>query len=130
MESNRKILIVDDDVDFVRIHKTMLERNGCEVETAATSVEGLEKAREAKPDAIILDFVMETPTAGGPVAQQLSEDAALKDIPIIMVTAVRKLKPWLKGFEPNVDWLPVRKVLDKPVTSEQLVAALNEVLPG
>ena len=107
----------------------MLEHRGFVVETAATSEEGLEKARETMPDAMILDFMMETPTAGAPVAQTMSEDPTLKNIPIIMVTAVRKLKPWLKGFEPNGDWLPVHKVLDKPVSPDQLIEALNEVLP-
>jgi phosphoserine phosphatase RsbU/P len=125
------ILIVDDDVDYVRINKRILERNGYEVVTAALGSEGIEQAREYRPDAIILDFMMETNTAGASLAQKISEDPELRQTPVILVTAARSVKPWwVDKLNPNDDWLPVAKVLDKPVSPDQLLAELQALLKG
>lgn len=123
-----RVLIVDDDVDFMRINGKVLRQDGYEVVEAYTGADGLEKARETKPDAVLLDFMMESNTEGASVAQTLREDAAFKTTPILLVTAVRRIKPWWNGVKPDQDWLPVDKVLDKPVAPEKLLAELQEVL--
>lgn len=131
MRERPLILIVDDDVDYVRINKRLLERNGYDVVTAAIGSEGIEQARECKPDAIILDFMMETNTAGASFAQKISEDPALRQIPIILITAARAIKLWWSDkLNPNEDWLPVAKVLDKPVNPDQLLEELHKMLKG
>ncbi|MCL4465021.1 MAG: response regulator [Chloroflexi bacterium] len=131
MRERPLVLIIDDDVDYVRINRRLLERHGYDVVTAAVGFEGVEQARDHHPDAIILDFMMESNTAGAAVAQQLSEDEKLKDIPIILITAARTVKPWWGDkLSPNEDWLPVSKVMDKPVNPEQLLAELDELLHG
>lgn len=131
MRERPLVLIIDDDVDYVRINRRLLERNGYDVITAAVGFEGIEQAREHRPDAIILDFMMESNTAGATVAQQLSEDEALRRVPIILITAARSVKPWWGDkLNPNEDWLPVSKVLDKPVSPEQLLAELAALLGG
>ncbi len=128
MEGKPRVLIIDDDVDYVRINRVVLERNGYEVATAATSAEGVEKACECKPDAIILDLMMETTTSGAPVAQMLREHDGLAHVPILLVTGVRSLKPWWKDLRPQQDWLPVDKVIEKPVGPERLLAEVAAAL--
>ena len=64
-----KVLLVDDDVDFVEATKIVLESNGYEAATAYNGKEGIAKAKEAKPDAIILDVMMTHKTEGFDTAQ-------------------------------------------------------------
>lgn len=130
MSNKKTILIVDDDVDFTRIVGAILAEEGYKAVTAATGAEGLEKAAELKPDAILLDFMMETVTQGAPTAQALRQIPGLNEVPIILVTAVRRIKPWWNEIAPNQDWLPVSKVLEKPVSREALLAALRELMPA
>jgi CheY-like chemotaxis protein len=123
------VLIIDDDVDYVRISKRVLEHGGYEVVTAALGSEGLQLAKETNPDAILLDFMMETNTAGATVAQALSDDPALRGIPVLLITAARAVKPWWRDrLNPNADWLPVVKVLDKPVSAEDLLKEVGQVV--
>ncbi|MHB1132319.1 MAG: response regulator [Chloroflexota bacterium] len=125
MREKPLVLIIDDDIDYVRISKRVLERGGYEVVTASLGSEGLNLAQETKPDAILLDFMMETNTAGASVAQALGDNPELRGIPVLLITAARTVKPWWRDrLNPNEDWLPVVKVLDKPVSPEDL---LNEV---
>ena len=58
MSSKGKILLVDDDLDFLEIHKTILENHGYEVLTATNGKEGLRRVRTDMPDLIILDLIM------------------------------------------------------------------------
>jgi CheY-like chemotaxis protein len=128
--AKKTILIVDDDVDFVRINRAILEQAGYNVVPAHSGAEGIEKAEEIKPDAVLLDFVMETGTQGASVAQRLAQMPGLAGVPVVLMTGVHRIKPWWKGLAPDPDWLPVSKVLEKPVSGEQLLATLAEILPA
>ena len=128
MDRKPLVLLIDDDVDFVRINRAILEHNGYEVESAATSAEGVAKAVERKPDVIVLDLMIESTSAGATVAQMLREHDELKNVPILLATAVRRIKPWWGNVTPNTDWLPVNKVLDKPISPDELLAEIAAVL--
>ena len=81
-----KILIADDDPILVEILKFRLEEAGYSVFVALNGEEAIENAREYRPDLVILDSMM--PIMAGPeVLAKFKADAALKDIPIIMLTA-------------------------------------------
>lgn len=127
MDERLKVLVVDDDVDFVKITKAMLERNGYVVATAFSGQEGREKAKSERPDLIVLDAMMETETEGFHVAYDIRKDAELRSTPIVMLTAINLRDfPW--KVQQDETWLPVDVFLDKPVTSEKLVAEVNKVL--
>lgn len=84
--AGKKVLLVDDEEDFVDIVRTRLESNGFEVAVAYDGEEALEKVKEEKPDIIILDIVI--PKVNGfDVCRKLKNDQAYKGIPIIMLTA-------------------------------------------
>ncbi len=84
--AKEKILLVDDEVDFVEVLSTRLEANGFEVLPAYDGEEALEKVKEYNPDMIILDIMM--PKINGfDVCRKLKLDQNYKDIPIIMLTA-------------------------------------------
>lgn len=87
MAGAKKILLVDDDPDFVEITKSMLEAKGFEVEAAYNGKEGLERVPKFKPDLIVLDVMM--PVMNGRQAcQKLKADPNTQNIPVILLTAV------------------------------------------
>lgn len=122
-----KILLVDDDVDFVRINKAHLEAAGYEVLTAYDGEEGLIVARAEKPDVIVLDYMMTRPTEGSFVAQEIKEDPEIGKTPILLLTSVRAKHPWWR-VQKSDSYLPVDVLLDKPVSAEKLVAEISRLV--
>jgi CheY-like chemotaxis protein len=84
--SRMKILIVDDEPDLVSTVEYRLEFADCETLTASNGREGLERAAAEKPDLILLDTNMPVMN-GHEMLEQLRADPALRDIPVIMLTA-------------------------------------------
>jgi two-component system alkaline phosphatase synthesis response regulator PhoP len=85
--SKKRVLVVDDDPDFVDAVKSVIENGGYEVDVAYDGKEGLEQVAKSRPDAIILDVMM--PVMNGHEAcKKLKEDPATRDIPVILLTAV------------------------------------------
>lgn len=84
--AGKKVLLVDDEVDFVDLVRTRLEANNFEVKVAYDGEEVLDKVKEISPDIILLDMIM--PKINGfDVCRKLKADQNYKDIPIIMLTA-------------------------------------------
>ncbi len=124
----KKVLVIDDDNDFVESILNLLEARGYSVASASDGKEGVEKAKAEKPDLILLDVMMTTKDEGFNVARQLQEIEEVKGTPVIMVTGVRKEMSLPFGFEPDQTWLPVKQILEKPVKPETLLNAVSEAL--
>jgi DNA-binding response OmpR family regulator len=120
-----KVLIIDDDPEFVEAVTNLLDAKGYAVENAADSRRGFVLARSRPPDIILLDVMMTTKSEGFDAARELHKDAALKQIPVIMISGVRKEMNLPFGFEPDDDWLPVKAFLEKPVMPDVLLAAVE-----
>ena len=87
MAEKKKILLVDDDPDFVEAVKVIVESGGYNVKVAYDGKEGLEAVEEEKPDLIVLDVMM--PVMNGHEAcAQLKGNKETANIPIILLTAV------------------------------------------
>ena len=125
---SKKVLVIDDDNDFVESIVNLLEARGYVVSSASNGKEGVEAAKSDNPDLILLDVMMTTKDEGFNVARQLHEVESLKETPIIMVTGVRKEMSLPFGFEPDQTWLPVKEVLEKPVKPETLLNAVSNAL--
>lgn len=123
-----KILVVDDDVDFVDATSTLLRAKKYTVVSAPNGEEGYTKAKTETPDLILLDVMMTHDAEGFEIARRFKEDPATKGIPIIMITGIRKAKNLPFGFEPDDDWLPVKAVLEKPVKPDELLKKIEEAL--
>lgn len=87
MSEKKRILVVDDEPDFVSIVKKNLEKSGYEVEVAYDGVEGIQKVKANPPDAIVLDVMMPEKD-GYKVCSELKADKNYHDIPILLLTAV------------------------------------------
>ena len=127
MEKRAKILLVDDDADFVESTRTVLESKPYDVIVASNGDEGIKKAREARPDLIILDIIMPVKD-GFTAAEQLKKDPQLIRIPTIMLTAFAEKHaeasmPVSRGLN-----LEAEDYIEKPVTPEELLARVEKQL--
>lgn len=125
----KKILIIDDDRDYIQSLKMTLEPAGYEILTAHNATQGFGEIVSKKPDLIILDVMMETETAGFVLAKRLRSagaDAVYREIPILMLTAVgwlRKIFEEESGSEVHVD-----AFMEKPVPPKELLRTVRELL--
>lgn len=122
----KKVLIIDDDADFVESVENLLEARGYEVVSAANGKDGVEAAKKEKPNLIILDVMMTTKDEGFNVARTLNELEGVKGTPVVMVTGVRREMNLPFSFEPDQTWLPVKEVLEKPIKPETLLKAVAD----
>jgi len=123
----KKILIIDDDPDYVEATETLLEAKGFAVASAENGVAGLAAAKAAPPDLIILDVMMASNTEGFETARAIKEAGFAKPIPVIIVSGARRELSLPFGFEPDSEWLPVKKVLEKPVKPDLLLKTIAEL---
>ncbi|MEE8121489.1 MAG: response regulator [Anaerolineales bacterium] len=117
-----KVLIIDDDVDTLKLVGLMLERQGYEISVASNGTIGLAKAAEDKPELILLDVMMPD-LDGYEVTKRLRSNPALAHIPIIMFTAKTMVDDKVAGFEAGVD-----DYLTKPTHPAELTAHVKAVL--
>jgi len=127
MGDKAKILIVDDDTDFVESTKTILEAKPYNVIIAKQGDEGLQKAKDENPDLILLDVIMPVKD-GFTAAEQLKKDPELSKIPVIMLTAFST-----KGGETSIPrsrgyTLETEDYIEKPVRPQDLLAAVEKTL--
>jgi len=123
------VLLVDDDADIIEIYRTVLEAKGHSVSAAFSAQQGWDALGKATPDVLVLDVMMEEFDSGF----RLAHDVAIKypKLPILLLTAVHDFMAdeWKFSDENDKDWLPVVRFLEKPVTPDQLLAAITEVVP-
>ena len=127
MDRQARILIVDDDPVFLESTKVVLESKNYQVITALDGDEGLQKVRDEKPDLVLLDIIMPTQD-GFHVCQQIKKDPKLADIPVIILTSFAKYKgetniPVSAGLE-----LEAEGYIDKPVSPDELLRSVGEML--
>jgi len=117
-----KILIIDDDLDTLRLVGLMLQRQGYQITAATNGQQGLEKAFEETPQLILLDIMMPD-MDGYEVARRLRADPKTVDIPILMFTAKTQLDDKVAGFEVGAD-----DYLTKPTHPSELQSHVKALL--
>ncbi len=127
MTSKTKVLLVDDDVDFLTAMSQMLEHAGYEVFTAEDGKSGLAAAKTHRPHVAILDVIMGRPDEGFILARAIRDQADLADMKVLVLTAAGQHYQML--FEPDDQWLPVAKVLEKPIEIDALIREISALLP-
>ncbi len=117
-----KILIVDDDVDTLRLVGLMLQRQGYQISAATNGKQGLSKAIEEQPDLILLDVMMPD-MDGYEVTRQLRQNPVTAATPIMLFTAKTQLDDKVAGFEVGAD-----DYLTKPTHPSELQAHVKALL--
>jgi CheY-like chemotaxis protein len=123
-----KILLVDDDPDFVNITRTVLQSKDHEVKIAANGQQALAAMRAEKPDVVLLDIMMSYILDGVDVTHEMVADEDLKDIPVIMVTSLAST-PDADVF-PTDEHVSVDGWMSKPIKPEELLAEIDRVTKG
>jgi len=117
----KKILVVDDEPDILKIVEWQLMMSGYDVLTAPNGIEGLKKAREEKPDLIILDVVMPIREMNGiQMKESLKKDDSTKRIPVILFTNT------IDGDEATDEEGTV--MFPKSIRSEKLLQKIKEMI--
>jgi DNA-binding response OmpR family regulator len=122
MTQRKRILLVDDDHDFVEATTAVLE-SACDVDVAYGGGEALVKARASKPDLILLDVIMPDED-GFAVCEELKADPHLADVPVIMLTSLPD------GLSPTSEARKslAQEYLEKPVKPVELLRRVNKFL--
>jgi CheY-like chemotaxis protein len=127
MPTKGKILIVDDDPDFVKTTKMILIADGHEVVVAEDAKQGLQKIKESQPQLVILDIMMESMFEGFSflsVLRTAPEYEKLKNTPILMVSSVKTDTGSRFSFEDEEDMgdsPQPDEYMDKPLKAKQLL---------
>ncbi|MGA1865669.1 MAG: response regulator [bacterium] len=127
MKRQSKILLIDDDIDFVNATKTVLESRNYKISVACNGDEGLKKARDEKPDLIILDIIMPVKD-GFSVAEQLKKDKELSGIPVVMLTSFGERKGETTLAVSRGMKLETEDYIEKPAKPEALLKAVERLL--
>jgi DNA-binding response OmpR family regulator len=130
MTATRKVLLVDDDEDFLFQHRIQLENAGFDVTTATTRAQAETAIASFTPDIAILDLMMEQHDDGFVLSHHLKR--AFPGLPVIMVTAVTSETGLV--FDPSSAaeraWVGADALLAKPIRFEQLRREIDRVLAG
>jgi len=128
MENGKTILIIDDDEDFASALRKILATAGYHILTAGDAKEGMNVLETTHPDLILLDVMMEQYDDGFTMCSAIKHDDRLKDIPVIIVTAVTEVTG-LK-FDPATDgeYLEAEALLRKPIKPDELLGKIAELI--
>jgi len=118
----KRILVVDDDENILNLEKTILEQKGFEVTAAPGGAEALRLLAEHDFDLVLLDVMMPE-VDGFTVCRKIKEDARLKDIPVIFLTAKGGGEALAEGFESGAIMY-----INKPFTANKLLTIVNTML--
>ncbi len=123
METTKRILIVDDDIDVITMVKAILNKEGYEVISAINKTEALEKLRNEKPDLAILDVMMTTHYEGFELAQEMLSSPEFKSIPFliqssidILVTSKASVQEMAREFRKDPNFRDLQVLLVKNIT--------------
>ncbi len=117
-----RILVVDDDVESLKLIGMMLQRQGYEVILASNGQQALDRALADRPDLIILDVMMPV-MDGYEVCRRLRQDPITQNIPILMFTAKTMVDDKVAGFEAGAD-----DYLTKPTHPAELASRVKALL--
>ncbi len=121
-----KILIVDDDPDFVLVCRTVLQKEGYDVLEAANGRRALEVMGKDRPDLVLLDVMMSTILEGVDVSKEMQSDPNLKDVPIVMISSIATTE-YAMDF-PDNEPIPIEAWITKPIQPQVLLNIVKRFL--
>ena len=124
---DKKILLVDDDLDLLEQNKILLESKGFRVVTAEGSKKGWEVFKQELPDAAILDLIMEEHDSGFILSYKIKKDEHGKNIPVFILTSATYITGFKFGAstEEEKEWIKCDGILNKPIMIDDLVNKLE-----
>ncbi len=121
-----KILVVDDDPDFVEVVRTILRMDNHEIVSAGNSAEGMRRLAQELPDLVVLDVIMSTVLDGLTMSQRMADNPMFQHVPLIMVTSIANTD--YAALFPTDEFIHIDAFLSKPINPAELRAKVNELL--
>ena len=129
MSERKKVLIIDDDPDFVEGLKSILERANYKVDVAYNPKQGWAALESKRYDLLLLDVMMGRGAEGIMIARKLGRDAKLRQIPVLIITGIREQMAFLfpgRAFHPK--FVEVDELMEKPVEPKLLLDRVSALL--
>jgi CheY-like chemotaxis protein len=132
MGGGKRVLLVDDDPDFLSAVRMTLEAAGYEVLSARSGREAISLLRQSQVNVAVLDLMMEEPDSGITVAHFLRRQSEMAGIPVILATAVTEKTGFRVPLDDpdERDWLKVDAWVDKPVSPDVLLREIERLSSG
>jgi DNA-binding response OmpR family regulator len=124
----KKILLVDDDFDLLEQNRILLESKGYAVVTADNVKDALDVFKSERPDAAVLDLIMEEHDSGFVLAHKIKRDEYGKTIPVFLLTSATYITGMKFGVstKEEQEWINCDAWFNKPINIDELSAKLEE----
>ena len=125
----KKLLIIDDDPDFVSGIKAILDKAGFEVDVAYNPKDGMNALQTKQYDLLLLDIMMGRGAEGIMIARKLRKDVKLRELPVLIMTGMREQIAFLFPGEPiHPRFVEIDELVEKPVEPKMLLDKVNSLI--
>ena len=123
----KKILVVDDDIDLLEQSKLSFESKGYEVFTAENVDEGWQTFQKERPEAVVIDLIMEEHDSGFILSYKIKKDEYGKNIPVFILTSATYLTGYKFGVstDEEKEWIYCDEIINKPAVTENLIEKIE-----
>jgi len=129
MNTNNKLLIIDDDPDYVSGIKSVLQKAEYEVDVAYNPKDGFQALQSKHYDLLLLDIMMGRGAEGVAVARKIRKDPKLRNIPVLIITGLREQIAFLFPGQPvHPNFVETDELLEKPVEPKLLLEKVSALL--
>ncbi len=129
MNAQKRLIIIDDDPDFVSGIKSILEKADYKVDAAYNPKDGYQALQTGQYDLLLLDIMMGRGAEGIALARKISKDAKLRKMPVLIITSVREQIAFLfPGQAVHPNFVDVDELMEKPVEPKFLLEKVEALL--
>jgi two-component system phosphate regulon response regulator PhoB len=126
---NKKVLMIDDDPDFVSGIRSILTTANFDVEVAYNPKDGLQNLKTKQYDLLLLDIMMGRGAEGIMIARKLRKDPKLRELPVLIITGMREQIAFLFPGEPvHPRFVEVDELVEKPIEPKLLLEKVNSLI--
>jgi CheY-like chemotaxis protein len=125
----KKVLMIDDDPDFVSGIKSILTAANFDVEVSYNPKDGLQNLKTKQYDLLLLDIMMGRGAEGIMIARKLRKDPKLRELPVLIITGMREQIAFLFPGEPvHPRFVEVDELVEKPIEPKLLLEKVNSLI--
>ena len=129
MNERKRLMIIDDDPDFVAGIRAILDGAGYDTEVAYNPKDGFAALKARSHDLLLLDIMMGRGAEGVMMARKLRKDPALKDLPILIITGIREQIAFMfPGQAVHPNFVALNELIEKPVEPDLLLERVRALL--
>jgi len=129
MDEKRKLLIIDDDPDYVAGIKSILEKANYSVNAAHNPKDGFQMLQAQSYDLLLLDIMMGRGAEGVALARKIRKDTKLRNMPILIITGIREQIAFLFPGQPvHPHFVELDELVEKPVEPKLLLEKVSTLI--